>query len=51
MMRVGVISDTHGVSFGITRALRAIPDAEAWIPNKGKGACDEQLSKKRTIYC
>ena len=31
MMRVGVISDTHGVSFGITRALRAIPDAEAWI--------------------
>ena len=30
-MRIGVISDTHGSAFGIERAVRALPDVEAWI--------------------
>ena len=30
-MRIGVISDTHGDRFAITRALSALPDVDAWI--------------------
>ena len=45
MMRVGVISDTHGVSFGIMRALRAIPDAEAWI-HLGDFAADAHILER-----
>ncbi len=46
MMRVGVISDTHGSAFGIERALRAIPDAELWI-HLGDLTADARTLEKR----
>jgi len=30
-MRIGVISDTHGDRYALSRALLALPDVDAWI--------------------